>query len=184
MSHYEVDPYDRIVDALSDVEPGLLRRLDPAARLAARKLEHLRLITTRLVKRGSFIAVVADAERVATVHIFDHPDRRAVLEAAVRSFADEPGSDDRGFVPRCVDYFIQEFGGAVGEATPDAGIAAINVFAGLLSLHGSIIERFEKIAELAVCPVLVGLIGKGANPGTIAMASGLIALAPYAEAFL
>lgn len=196
---YEDDAYVRIKEACAGVAPDLLGRLDPAARMAGRQLEYLKPTAMQptaqglrggavaWVRRGSFISVLATAERVATIHIFDHPDRIAVLEDAVRGFTDQPDSDDRILVPHCADWFVREYGGEPGADTPDAGVASINMLGALLSLYAddrrdSIIESIERIAGLDVCPAMVVLLGEGASPGTLAMASGLIALAPYAEA--
>jgi hypothetical protein len=178
-------------------------RLEPAAKLAGSQLELLKpgLMGTggdgRLyigpaanVPRGAFVVVLANERKVATITVPANPDRMAAFDE-IAEYIDgigTPTDEDRLIA---IQDFVRTFGGAPGKQTPAVPQKACQITMGVLfggPMGREVLVGLDACSnERTVCPVAVGLAGRGLS-GKAKSRSGIwplqMLLAPHVDAIM
>jgi hypothetical protein len=197
LDDYNADAGDRIMECLAAKGVEFAAQLAGAAELAGQQLELLKPVVmgggrplymgpAAAAKPGTILIVLANEKKVATIHLFPHPYRNAVIHEFMCR-AEELPVDDKERLALIKD-FVEHYG-----SQPGGGIAPIDnknepgALAGAL-LSGDCREIFEHLDEVAargkVCPVAIGLIGpasSGAAGAYCAVWPVTFPLAPYLE---
>lgn len=191
---------DRLADELK-AQVSFADNLKPALNLASRQLEFLcpavmgmtdkGLVATRAttLPRGTWLIVLANARKVMTIYMTAPPDgvtRFEVLEhcveAATEALGQPPSQRD---VLATIGFAVDQNGGQPGKRSPevDQGVAAriLGLLFGAVSFEdrAKLVKGVDALIAADVCPLHVGLIGKGSTKGTT---SGVWPLAlPFAR---
>ena len=149
------------------------------------------------VERGTILIVLADAKRVATIHVRlgELPDELPLTE-----FLDDLVEDVRELMPRdwtagdtlaVIRLVVQQYRERPGKISPAIDPVVLmqivgSLFAGLpRAERHPMLAALEETARHDVCPAMVGLIGRSSSgkAGTYSAAWPLIMpLAPYIAA--
>ena len=192
---------DRLRQALAELPHR--RQLDPAVKLAGAQLELLKpavlspqsdgrmyIGPAAHVPRGCVVIVLADRKRVATLYLMACEERIAIIEDAVTQVRERVGDTpvDLNGAMIAANAFLQRYGGKPGGTTPAAPVASTAGMVGILFAVFSdeqrrmVLASIERVAAENVCPVLVGLFGKGSSDHPDSHSGAwpiLLPLAPY-----
>lgn len=195
---------ERLTEALKTRAVGLAGKLQPTLDLANRQLEWMcpafmgmgrsgfvaGLAVT--VKRGAWVIVLANQEKVFTLQILEPPEglsRGAFLDHCVDGVGERLGrrltAEELLFV---INDTVTQHGGPPAGETPAVGQIVCMQILGLLFAPMPREERAEMAAEIDqliaanICPLHVGLVGPGAKKETLCGVWPLgLPFAPYLD---
>lgn len=177
--------------------------LKPALELACRQLElicpavmgvnekgFVGTLAT-LVPRGTWLMVLASPRKVFTIQMRSPPDsmtRARIIDDCVTEATALLGPPSPTEILLAVEFMVDKYGGKPGETTPPLERDVMVKFLGVLfggtgpRDRADILEGVEHAIASSVCPLHVGLVGKGSTKGT---SSGVwplgLPFAPYAD---
>lgn len=177
-----------------DLASQQLELLTPAVMGASRKGIVATIATT--VPIGTWLIVLANRRKVFTAHIQPPPPPYSRLDAVEQcvAYAEDVAAQAGMGVPnqadilRVIDTVVSQHGGQPGAKTPQLDQHVImRIFGLLFSAHtkpqrAELVEGVEQAIAANLCPVHVGLLGRGTNKGTSAGIWPLgLPLAPYLD---
>ncbi|HVI65478.1 MAG TPA: hypothetical protein VM910_23285 [Bradyrhizobium sp.] len=179
----------RLTEQVNELAPYFTNKLRPALKLANHQLEYLcpaMMATSRKgliaelvahVPRYTWLIVLANPRKLFTLRIYIPPEapftRRQYLDdcvaGAVEAYGHVPTAND---IVHGIDLIIEQHGGRPEAKTPQLSQDACANIVGFLFApiphpgRGEIIEIVDKMIAENVCPLHVGLIGRGTRPNT------------------
>lgn len=194
---------DRLEEAVRE-RVAFADRLKPALALACRQLEGLcpavmgatrRGVVATLatpLPRGTWLIVLANARKVLTFHMLAPPAGLTRLEVidhyatgVAEAWGQAPSPSD---VLTTIRLACDKHGGPPGKPSPDVdqrvGLQILGLLFGAASPQerADLVNGVETVIAANVCPLHVGLIGKGSLPGTTCGVWPLgLPFAPYVD---
>jgi hypothetical protein len=181
----------RLTGALEEYAPKLAGKLRPALNLANHQVEWMcpafmgagraglvaGLAVT--VKRGTWVIVLANPRKVLTIQLLQPPmglSRAALLEHCVEGALEMLGGHPpaREGLVFLINEAVKQHGGPPGKESRSVAEGVCMQIIGALFSHLSGEDRAELMSMVDdwiaadVCPLFVGLVGKGSNQDTSA----------------
>jgi hypothetical protein len=200
---------DGITDRLTDLvtrsaTPKMKAQVQPALRLACRQLELLnpgvigatpqhRMVSTLAagVPRRTWLVLLANRSKIFTIHVKQPPDQSApdlvggICDAVAETFKGLPEGPE---IIRLIEFAVKRHGAPPGKSGPVVAPAIIMQILGALfgglpaDARTELLGVIDQSIADDICPVFVGLVGKGSSPQTM---SGLwpayLMLGPYVD---
>lgn len=199
---------DEITDRLTaevKARVAFATNLAPALKLACHQLELLcpavmgatragvvaTLATT--VRPGTWLIVLANPRKVMTIHFRAPPEgvtRLEVIADCVAHMKERLGRHDSDCL-RVIEFMADKYGSKPGTRSPSADEQTVMRSLGVLfgaytsTERNALVAAVEEAIEGDVCPLHVGLTGKGTAKGSLCGVWPLgLPFAPYAESLV